>query len=83
MASDPKPQQSIFDFNGKSSMGSTDSYGTILSDFFEMKRAIIGIGLEQVETLVGQILHLHGQATITTPEVRGCEVPQSSLVLPA
>jgi hypothetical protein len=52
MSPNPEPEQTVFDFDGKSTVGKPDANGSILSDLLKMQGWMLRIGLEKLEVLV-------------------------------
>jgi hypothetical protein len=69
VASDPKPEHSIRNFDAESAMVKTGPRRPISPNFFEVKRRMFGIVLQQRKSAVGNQLNRSGQCSVAPPEI--------------
>jgi hypothetical protein len=82
MATNPKPENTIWYVNIQRTVRKTDTDGPKSFDSFEMQRKMMRIILEQCEAFVSKFLDGLRQGSITSPEFRRGEVFQIALHFP-
>ena len=80
---DPEPQDSAFDINAEGAMVKADAARPKPAHALELQRRVTRIIIEKAVLLIRQALDRRSQAPVTSPKLRGGEVPQNSVDFPA
>ena len=83
MMPDPEPLETAGPLTGEGAVVKADSRRVKNAHFFEAKRRMPGIGLEEGEVLVGERPDVVWKLAIVKPEIRIGEVVQSGVQRPA
>ena len=83
MCSDPKPNETIISLDGDGTIVAADAGRPLGSDFLELQGRMAGIGLEELEVFVSQVLDGSREPAIRVSEIGVGKMPHSSRVRPA
>ncbi len=86
MRTDPDPEDSTFSRRGiytDCTVMDSHPYGPDITYFLEVKRWMLGVGLEKREVFAGSLADVGGQMVVEGPEIRTGEVVYRLPHLPA
>jgi hypothetical protein len=83
MTADPEPYEPVRDLDRDGAIVSTDPDRPEATDPLEVKRWMTRVLLQAGIGLIGELLDARWQGPVKRPEIGGCVVRQSGVVLPA
>jgi hypothetical protein len=79
----PEPEDPIVHIDAQRAVMQADTHGAISTDMLEVQGRMSGIGLQQIEALIRELLDVLRQSVIAAPKAWRCVVRQRGRDRPA